>query len=306
MNHNVTLFTFEDCAHETMSHDKYITISNAYNFFNHCLSFEECFGILIENYIEFEVELLTQTAKLSFTGQSDFDTIFDSKLVANRRLTNLLSSCRMHIDQTNKFFYNVYTKSKATTQTIQNLFSTEYEARIGYRVMHELRNISQHESLPVQGLTFHSNNNLSTQKRSLLHLTSLHITTEFLKSTKCKQRIIQELEKLSSDIELKSFTREYISGLCSVHNSVRLMTKDIFASNENILVSMVQKLQEKNNITNEKSVFGLLLFTEDDEGHVISEQELFIDIIKEINRLRQKYREYGELANRVISSQVEI
>lgn len=299
MIYNISIFSPESSYYAEVTKDKFDKILYSYDFYRGLWHFEDIFSILIENFFEFETELLKETTRAYVISDFDYNSFFDTRIIANQRLTNLLSSCRMYIDQTRHIFSNIYRKR---SKDINSFFSKEYDTRLGYRFMESLRNLAQHKYLPVQSLMFRSDSRHTKDKNSTLHTTSLYITIEFLKDTGFKRDIINELEEISTEIELKSMTRDYIGGLCNIHNSIRDYIDRDLEECKNTLEGTIKYLMKYENIVDESNIMGLELCTMHDDSTIRDIKYISIDIIDIVSRLKKKYRCHSAHIDRTISN----
>ena len=114
---------------------------------------EEKFRLVLENLWEYE-ETRLQLALRTPEMPTEYDPFWDGVFLLNRRLINLLTTCRMYIDQTISDFGRL-TGDRGDIQ-IKELFSRQYDDRLGYRVMETLRNYAQHESFPITSAQYYS------------------------------------------------------------------------------------------------------------------------------------------------------
>lgn len=103
---------------------------------------------------------------------------------------------------------------------MKGLLSTEYNNRFGYRFMDALRNHAQHQGLPVETISFRSKwttddlleigLEICISKESLVENTELN--AKFRKSLR---------DKAEDQFALRPLVRDYIAGLCQIHEKVR-------------------------------------------------------------------------------------
>lgn len=78
---------------------EYTKYKNARDILLNAFSIEEIYEIVIRSYIDFEKQL-SDTSIIHMTRSGwDYRDIFEEKLVFNIRLLNLLTACRLYIDQ---------------------------------------------------------------------------------------------------------------------------------------------------------------------------------------------------------------
>lgn len=131
------------------------------------LSIEEKLNLVLESYTEFELEILELTTRYCLFHARDWSALMEDTQTINRRLAHLMSVCRLYIDQVKHDVAKVYDSDSDQQQRLIDLFSSEYDGALGYRVLEALRNFVQHRSLPVHKLEYSS----SLDKRQDITLT---------------------------------------------------------------------------------------------------------------------------------------
>jgi hypothetical protein len=304
MIYSISLFTTATCPDVSISEQEYHHFFDSYNFFVASLDQEECFSILVENFLEFEVELLRLTTQLCFSFAQGADDLFFAKSLANRRLSNLLSSCRMYEDQTKEFYYTIFGKNVQTKAEINEFFHKEYDSRLGYRFMCALRNMSQHETLPVKGFTLHSQQIKVSPDSQISSASSLHISIDFLKQTSFKSSVIEELDGSNKDVELREMMSDYFAGLCCVQTALRSKIHVTFSESEVLLKNRLNSFIESCNPSPTDQTLGLLLSKTNEDASICTQEELFIDIIDDVKRLTKKYKADGQITKRIITNRI--
>jgi hypothetical protein len=115
-------------------------------------SVEEKLGILLGNYEEFETALLSQTVHNVVFQDINPSRAKDMIYTLNRRVINLLTSCRLYLDHIRHDLNSIYGDGADVTNVVVQETSRQYDARLGYRVMEALRNYVQHRGLPIDGV----------------------------------------------------------------------------------------------------------------------------------------------------------
>ncbi|CAO4142269.1 hypothetical protein PKCBPO_01100 [Methylorubrum thiocyanatum] len=174
---------------------------------------EESFDGLIENYFEFEQELISITLKhMLFMG----DSIENYRLmsIVSRRLMNLMSSARSYLDYTPKYLERIFGEACPEAKAFADATRAAYDGRLGYRTLEALRNYSQHRGFPVHGVwlgagwTGGRKNGLNRY-----HISPRLDYKTLIQDKKFNKRVGRELEALGDNIRLKILVREYIEGL---------------------------------------------------------------------------------------------
>ena len=217
---------------------RYTALKRAIEVQRAALDVEQKFDLVIANYEEFEREILSVTLGHMVRHASKWGQMSDARLLLNRRIVNLLSTCRLYVDQVQHSAQSPCF-SGCTLEQVKALFSKQYEMSLGYRVMEALRNHIQHRSLAISRISYPSkmekkdgDNPLWSYKLSLgLDLDALREDETF------KQPILEELASLSeiqNDIIL--FVRQHVEGIAGAHSSLReLITENIRVADSTVV-----------------------------------------------------------------------
>jgi hypothetical protein len=181
---------------------------------------DEKFGMVLENYLEFEQTLLDISLRYMVFADTEFRTIMGMVFQTSRRIQNLLSSAKLYVDQVRHDLSTLYGRDSAQFKGFEGATKKEYDARLGYRVMEALRNCMQHRSLPVGYVTV-------GWRRETIDDPAKHITNPELslknirKHGGFKAQVLAELEAMSALPKLKTLVRDYVEGLAMVQADLR-------------------------------------------------------------------------------------
>ena len=185
------------------------------------LQIEEKFDLVIANYEEFETELAGLTIRHMIRRDLPWRRMSADRLMLNRRLANLLSTCRLYTDQV--IHDLTAPPMRLDLEATKRLFSSQYDASLGFRVMEGLRNLIQHRSIPITGITYAS----TTEDDLAVFRIDLALNIEMLAADGFKASVLKELNALEPDkIDLILFVREHVQGLAAVHEAVRTAVRD--------------------------------------------------------------------------------
>lgn len=240
------------------------------------LNIEEKLTMLLENYAEFEQEMLSATLNHVIfrpTGWSDFI----SQLHAfNRRLINLLTACRLYIDHIQHDLNAIYGADCEFGQNVRTRKSEEYDARLGYRVLEALRNYVQHRGLPIGGIQFSSSLDREVQPAQVNHSVTPSLNIRTIKEDGgFKAAVLKELEKIGKTVDLKPFVREYVEGIGRVHQLVRELLVTDLQKWEGIFSDVQQQFRAAGG----NDLVGLSVVARDDELQVIEEVQILDDLV---------------------------
>ena len=136
--------------------DEFAAIRAAQNNSIVMLSIEEKFGALLQNYEEYERELLSFALRHSLFGTLEWSVGIDDLLTVNRRLANVLTMARVYVDHTKQHLNSIYGKPNDVAEKLTEAFTASYDRSLGYRVMEAVRNHMQHSGFPIRGITYDS------------------------------------------------------------------------------------------------------------------------------------------------------
>jgi len=119
------------------------------------LDIEKKYDILLSNYAELENEFSQLALESLLERNREYDDFFEMMRRSSLRISNLLSSGRMYIDQIKHDIKTCVPDGNEALDRVNKLLSDRYDADPYYRFMEAVRNYSQHRSLPVH--SFNSN-----------------------------------------------------------------------------------------------------------------------------------------------------
>lgn len=224
MQHVLTRLVFEERAELPLTEQQYAEARAAMRHVLGALSVEEKFNLVLENFEEFERELLAGALGRSLFRREDWSEQMTELHRVNRRLVNLLATTRLYVDQVPHDLRNMYGPGARHVELFTAFKAREYMKRLGYRVMEALRNYMQHRSLPIHALV-HDQRLRDRPGRPLMeHTLTPELDPEALREDgKFKAGVLAELEPLGDRVPIPPLVREYISGLAAVHRDVRAL-----------------------------------------------------------------------------------
>lgn len=232
-----------------ITEENYLALRNAREVLANALAIEEKYEILICNYLEFEKQILNDTAYYmvrSITGYADF---FDVRLALNVRLVNFLTSARLYIDQLKRHVRGCVPDLKE--EIMKALFSKEYDANPEYRFMEALRNHVQHRGLPIHWVSQGGSWTEVGENGVLEYSTEFASRRSFLEEDgEFKKSVLQELD---DKIDLKKYTRSYVESIGNIHDSAR----KIIAEPVSTARELLQDAHSKYKAISNESLAGL-------------------------------------------------
>ncbi len=265
------------------------------------LSVEEKFNLVLENYAEFEQELLALTTHQLLFQSHDWSSSVGDVQTINRRLANLLSSCRLYIDQIKHDVKALFASDSHQLEELNQAFSAEYDRYLGYRVLEALRNHVQHRGLPVHVLKY----NYARDKRvsrTLVKLTCIPALSvnRIKEQGDFKAQVLEELEAHGDLVDLKPLVREYVASIGRVHEGLRARMRNHVVNWDQTVSAIRSQFRD----TFGDDDVGLAVVAQDEGGKILASTQIFEDLITRRRFLVRKNRNVTGLRLGYVSSEV--
>lgn len=183
---------------------------------------EEKYDLLIQNYLEFEQEILLELAKNMIFIKQEYDDFYEVKSVFNRRIVNFLTSARLYLDHISKHIRICTGKDKEEIKEILKSFTgKQYDTHLEYRFMEELRNYVQHYCLAVHSVENNSNRDQNNDQQ--VNGIKILACKKVLQQDKKLRKIMKDMD---DNVELVQTTRIYMSSLSYIHNDIRSLIEE--------------------------------------------------------------------------------
>ncbi len=223
MNYHIIGRSSSGDIQAVITFDEYERIVQAIKKFHEFLYLEEKFDLLMENYYEYENEILRAALRFLVFPRDIHNLLQDARLSITRRLVNLLSTCRMYLDQSSKHISNALGINSKIKTDHKVAKSDEYDTNFSYRVLEELRNHAQHKGYPFHVISFNSQlvekepgAPVVTTVTPKLSVAKLQVEGGF------KKKVLDELiETDKENIDLTPHIRSYIDSLQKIQSKLR-------------------------------------------------------------------------------------
>jgi hypothetical protein len=267
------------------------------------MGIEEKLDLVLDNFIEYEGDFLQLALRSAVFEEHDWSDFRAAVQRVNRRLANLLTTCRLYLDQIPHELGAL--NDPAILEAFEKQTNIEYDNRLGYATMEALRNYYQHRGLPISGLTYQSAWVPEQTREWRRHLVEATIPFDKLEgdakfNRKFKGIILPKLKAKGDDLSLKELVREYISGIGSVHRKLReLLAPSVKAWDERLL-STLQDYQAR---TQASLSIGVQALATGDQGEVVEKIEVFTGPIDRRKALERKNRNVGYWTKMLVTSE---
>lgn len=186
------------------------------------LELEEKFALLIDNFAEFECELLRMAESSLLWDYQGHAASMQERLCLDRRLVNLLTACRLYLDQTDHMVSSLFGKDSEEPADVRAFKKALYDDHWGYRLMEAIRNHVQHSGLIVHAIGYPRFLSAGEGADYTEFAVTPQAQVKFLvENTKFKKSVLAELAEKGDKIDLRGPTREYLACLVRLHDKLR-------------------------------------------------------------------------------------
>jgi hypothetical protein len=226
-----------------INESEYLQLKSSRNCLLGALALEEKYDLLISNFLELEKECLSITCEQMVRDSDDYSDLFDIKIRLNRRVVNLLTSCRLYVDHLSQHV-KACIPENSNFETVKSLFSKEYDECFEYRFMEALRNHVQHRGLAVHSVTLdHAWTSTDKKTGELEHKTSFFALKNEVSSDKSFKRAIAD--EMPDKVNLLLASRKYISSISKSHGEIRNKIFSNVTSSREMISENIELFKEK-------------------------------------------------------------
>lgn len=285
-----------------ISEDEYRALKIARDFLFEALYLEQKFDLVTEDFIEYEMTLLTYAANAMMFSNLDYIRLQNEVNNINRRLVNLLSACRLYLDHSIHHLSNIYGCTSEKTEAVNQQKCVEYDSNLSYRVLEALRNYVQHRGFPVQKVTYNRSRVEEGDKWELLFSVTPYIkVSELQEDAKFKKSVLHELNKLGDEFDIKPFIREFVTSIGNVHKKAREVLREDIQRWEETIHNCIQKFRVE---AKADDIIGLGIAIEEDDSTYSEMISIFTDLIEHRQELEKKNRMIGSLARCFVTNRI--
>jgi hypothetical protein len=303
MRYGITRMVLGFSGFIELSQEEYESIKVARNSLFQALFLEEKFDLVTENYLEYEVELLSSSARQMLSQNLDYYELHSRRGLISRRIVNLLTTCRLYLDQSIHHLGNIYRADHSKINKIREEKSNQYDTYFGYRVMEALRNYVQHRGFPIHSVRY--NEQLVEQtsgSKIMVGITPLIKVSAIEEDKEFKKSVLEEMKKRGDELDIKPLMREYIECLGRIQAKARsLLRNDVLRWEEAVFRAMDLY---KDTYGSDASLAGLAVAVEADDGTLPESTTIFKEFIERRRELEGKNSLLESLSSCYLTSEV--
>jgi hypothetical protein len=266
---------------------------------------EEKLDLVLENFAEYEQELLSLTLRRTLFWDLSWSSFVNDINLINRRLANLLTTGRLYLDQVKGDIHSIYNRDGPVSQGLNKRLAEVYDAKFGYRVMEALRNHMQHRGLPITGVNYPTKREGSSGARRLRWRIAPYLDVDVLRGNEgFKKSILKELEIRGPKVVIIPLVREYVEGIGCVHDYLREATSKDLSEWVQQLEGVIRSSRTE---FGDEDMTGVTLVTETDPESDSVEgaktEQIFTDLLERHKFLAGKNLSLKNLALHFVSGE---
>jgi len=263
------------------------------------LSIEEKFDLLIENYAEYESEMLRLSLRTSLFYSSSWLSSSEDRDLLNRRVVNLLASGSLYVDQLQHDLKSL--RGEGVLPECKARLSQEYDNTEAYQIVDSLRNYILHRGLLVHGVRYcFTRAGDSPESPGVVRIEPSLEIERLCEDAKIKPSVRDLMKaKGTKYVNLCPMLRQYVEALVRLHVWVRGLLKDDISTSDRALESVIQKGRD---MWGCPEMSGIYIVVDDGEASEHSaELCVFCDLLSRRKLLEKKNRHLERLSNRYVS-----
>lgn len=243
MDYGLTRLVFNAPKFVPITETDYLDIRQRREILPEALFIEEKFDLVIDNFLEFETDLLNSCAREMVRGVENWTAFQEERNQINRRVVNLLSACRLYLDHTRHHLRNIGNNATAISKIIEASISAPYDGSLGYRAMEALRNYVQHRGYPIHGVTFNAGW-IDDRSKLMYAITPYMMISRLEEDGKFKASVLEELKEQGDKVDIKPMIREYVDGLGKIHNEIRRQLKGLVDESDKTIRNAIERYRK--------------------------------------------------------------
>lgn len=205
---------------------------------------EEKFDIALENHYEFEKEINSIASRDMMFSEITEIYLWRTGNLLNRRVANVLASCRAYLDHTAHHLSNIYGKTSQISDAFKAIKSKQYDGNHEYRIAEAMRNYGQHRGFPMHDWSLGIQKVGSHEEIEYEYRVGLKIVAKNLRDDgDFKAKALHDIDDLGGSADLLALIRGYIESLSDIHCDLREATKPRVDEIEQILLAAVNEYE---------------------------------------------------------------
>jgi hypothetical protein len=271
------------------------------------LFIEDNFDFVLENYYEFENELLNSSLRMMIQNILEYQSMSEINSRVCRRLANFFSACRMYLDHSEHHISRIHNKTSDFQAQIRIIKEFNYDNCLSYRFIENMRNFVQHRGLPIQSILFNHEMIGKTEDFQILRsIVPYFIVSELSADKKFKKSILREMKDHygSNEIDARPIIREYVECIWKIQTKIR----DLLRNDSDKWLEIYNFASDRIRIEFHVDIpaTNCSMVRKSDTLRVIEMKSLFKDYVDRKNSLQKKNYDLRNLNKKFVTNSVSI
>lgn len=309
MVYRLVQLTLDSDEEIEISEHEFVAIKDARDVVWAALGSEQKFDIAIENYYEFEREILELSLQHSFAMMRSWEAYAHDRQRVERRLGNLTFATRLLLDQMK---HDAASLLGRRTDALAKLDATREaeEKTLPHRTLQVLRDRIQHHSFPEIGIVYNGGwegrEGSDDPPRRLHGWLDLRLPVSELKGgqkrdDKRARELAEELEAAAiEEIDFLDYVRKHVESVARIHGCFQELLEPRRAAAEELFLASIARGCQELGLERDKAV-GLAAVKLRQNGSVEEEVHLFEQPVRYARTLRAKNRGLESISRRFVS-----
>ena len=302
MKYELSGFVEHRIVSVTIPESQYREVKSARETCLFALEIEEKCALLIDNYYEFECELLKIAQASAIWPHREHSDSMLERLSLDRGIVNLLTACRLYADQTDHGISTLFGEHSIELANVKKLKNDLYDAHFGYRFMEALRNHVQHSGLVVHGIS-KGMSLVEGQLNGYYQYTVVPFTevNALAINPGFKKTVLEELRAIKQPIDLRAPLREYVSCYVRLHEQIRQIMAARLQKDRHMYEATIKNFATVDGHTLNFPCLRVL----SDGRTIVEECPLVTEFLGYHDLLRKKYSARSELKTTCASNSIQ-
>jgi hypothetical protein len=170
--------------------------------------------------------------------------------------------------------------------------------------MDAMRNYAQHRGVPLHGSTWSAQwigeKDTNEAKHQLRHIVTANVDLDKVRQDKKFKAAVRKEIEYADHLDVGTLTREYIEALGWVHSELRKAMKESVAGWKDTVRGAIARYADANG----GNVVGLAAVEFTDDGRLVSQMNIFEDMLDRQERLARRNRNLVNLRRRFVSNEL--
>lgn len=228
-----------------ISDDEFTRITTAKRHLLTLLGLEEKFDLVLENYLEYERELLRLNLQRMLLQDCDGSSSMTDIQLLNRRLANHVLTARLYLDRVQHELKAIYREDSPLPGLLKQKIAEQYDNARGFRIIEAMRHYLQHRNLPVHELIHRMEPDNSCSPPQFRYILEPYVEVLQLRDDpQFKRSVLAELEQMGKLVNVTPLVRQHIEALCRVHQELRKHTAQDIEVWEQVMDMVLRRARE--------------------------------------------------------------